>query len=145
MRFGRIWKRRGDVPRQKLGRESSPGGWCRDPKGIEDSLNHQWPASSAGGWEMGWEHRKPARLSWSCTLLADHHPACFIPVLPTPLIPATQDSLCHLTSHSPKMFLSARLTLFPPLGKLFLALLPREFLCIFQDPAQMPLLPCSPL
>lgn len=104
--FGRIWKGGGAFPRQKLGRESLPGGWGRDPEGIEASLNGQRPAASAGGWETGWEHRKPARLGWRRTPLPDHHPACFVPMPPTPLIPATQDSLCYLTSHSPKTFLS---------------------------------------
>lgn len=42
----------------------------------------------------------------SCVLLPDHHPAGFIHVSPPPLIPATQDTLCHGNRLSLKTFLS---------------------------------------
>lgn len=79
----------------------------------------------------------------SHALLAGLRPACFIPVPPTPLIPAAQDILCHLDSQSPKHFSLCLSHTASSRGKCFLSLPPGEFFLILQDPAQIPPPPCS--
>lgn len=75
----------------------------------------QGPCGTVMGGEaerLGWRtasYAKSVALG-SRVLLPDHHPACFVPVPCTRLIPDTEDVLCHLNSRSPKTFLSVLLS-----------------------------------
>lgn len=104
----------GRLSQAEVGWEELPGGWLRGirHRGPPESLATRVLCQMEDG-RRGWGRRRVGSLVCqaeslalgSRVLLPDRHPAGFIPVSPTPLIPATQD-LCHRNSLSPKAFLS---------------------------------------
>lgn len=151
--------RAGGMWRDLKGQKTSPGrsrvGRACQVDGVGDTKAQRmvWIAGDRcpcarvvgdGARKAWWPEARRGLQHWGATLCSQ---ITTLPALSLCFHPCLWFPQCRLFSATWAAilltFLSAFLTLCPPLGKLCLSLLPGEFLLILQDPTQMPAPPCS--